>query len=154
MAQSNRKRAVLFIMYVSVMLYLLFGRTPNPRGLPFPVYLRANLNLVPFRTIRRFARLLIPPVRPYLVRIALHNLFGNVVLFIPLGWFLPALFPKLRSFPMTFLSVFVSVSCVEVLQVLFTIGICDVDDLLLNLLGASLGYGAYRFYSWVTKKFY
>lgn len=152
MAQSSRKRAVLFTMYVFAMLYLLFGRTPNPRGLPFPAYLQTHLNLMPLRTIRRFARLLIPPVRPYLVRIALHNLLGNVVLFIPLGWFLPGLFPKLRSFPMTFLSVLVSVSCVEVLQVVFTIGICDVDDLLLNLLGASIGYGVYRFYSWVTKK--
>lgn len=152
MAQSSRKRAVLFTIYVLAMLYLLFGRAPNPRELSFPAYLQTHLNLVPLRTIRRFVRLLIPPVRPYLVRIALHNLLGNVVLFIPLGWFLPALFPKLRSFPMTFLSVLVIVSCVEVLQVVFTIGICDVDDLLLNLLGASIGYGAYQFYSWVTKK--
>ena len=52
---------------------------------------------------------------------------------------------------MTVLSVLVSVSCVEVLQVLFTVGICDVDDLLLNLLGASIGYGLYRFYHWFKK---
>ena len=152
MEQGRRKKAVLFIIYVFVLLCLLFGRTPNPRELSFPAYLQTHLNLVPLRTVRRFVRLLIPPVRPYLVRIALHNLLGNVVLFIPLGWFLPALFPALRSFLMTVLSVLVSVSCVEVLQVVFTVGICDVDDLLLNLLGASIGYGAYRFYSWVTKK--
>ena len=151
MTQSNRKRAVLFTIYVLAMLYLLFGRTPNPRELSFPAYLQAHLNLVPLRTVRRFVRLLIPPVRPYLVRIALHNLLGNVALFIPLGWFLPALFPALRSFPMTVLSVLVSVSCVEVLQVVFTVGICDVDDLLLNLLGASIGYGLYRLYLWFKK---
>ena len=152
MEQGRRKKAVLFAIYVVILLCLLFGRAPNPQGLSFPTYLQTHLNLVPLRTIRRFARLLIPPVRPYLVRIALHNLLGNVALFIPLGWFLPALFPALRSFPMTVLSVLVSVSCVEVLQIVFTVGICDVDDLLLNLLGASIGYGAYRFYSWVTKK--
>ena len=151
MEQGRRKKAVLFVIYVVILLCLLFGRAPNPRGLSFPAYLQTHLNLVPFRTIRRFARLLIPPVRPYLVRIALHNLLGNVALFIPLGWFLPALFPALRSFPMTVLSVLVSVSCVEVLQVVFTVGICDVDDLLLNLLGAFIGYGLYRLYRWFKK---
>lgn len=151
MEQGRRKKAVLFAIYVVILLCLLFGRAPNPRGLSFPAYLQTHLNLVPLRTIRRFARLLIPPVRPYLVRIALHNLLGNVALFIPLGWFLPALFPALRSFPMTVLSVLVSVSCVEVLQVVFTVGICDVDDLLLNLLGASIGYGLYRLYLWFKK---
>ena len=151
MEQGRRKKAVLFVIYAVVLLYLLFGRTPNPRELSFSAYLQTHLNLVPLRTIRRFARLLIPPVRPYLVRIALHNLLGNVALFIPLGWFLPALFPALRSFPMTVLSVLVSVSCVEVLQVVFTVGICDVDDLLLNLLGASIGYGLYRLYHWFKK---
>lgn len=151
MEQGRRKKAVLFVIYVVILLCLLFGRAPNPRGLSFPAYLQTHLNLVPLRTIRRFARLLIPPVRPYLVRIALHNLLGNVVLFIPLGWFLPALFPALRSFPMTVLSVLVSVSCVEILQVVFTVGICDVDDLLLNLLGAFIGYGLYRLYRWFKK---
>lgn len=151
MEQGRRKKAVLFVIYVVILLCLLFGRAPNPRGLSFTAYLQTHLNLVPFRTIRRFARLLIPPVRPYLVRIALHNLLGNVALFIPLGWFLPALFPALRSFPMTVLSVLVSVSCVEVLQVVFTVGICDVDDLLLNLLGAFIGYGLYRLYRWFKK---
>ena len=151
MEQGRRKKAVLFVIYAVVLLYLLFGRTPNPRELSFSAYLQTHLNLVPLRTIRRFARLLIPPVRPYLVRIALHNLLGNVVLFIPLGWFLPALFPALRSFLMTVLSVLVSVSCVEILQVVFTVGICDVDDLLLNLLGASMGYGLYQLYHWFKK---
>lgn len=141
---GHRKKAIVFFLYCLIMLFLLFARMPNERGLPFPEYLRTHLNLVPFRTIRRFSRLLVPPVRPYLVKIALHNLLGNVLLFVPLGYFLPALFSKLRGFFLTLLAVCVTVCCVEILQVLFIVGTCDIDDLILNLLGAAVGYGVYR----------
>lgn len=134
---SRRVSTAVFILYCLGVLFLLFYRSPSDPGLPFPVYLRDHLNLVPFRTIRRFSRLLIPPVRPYLVRIALRNLLGNILLFVPLGFFLPRLFSLLRSFLLTVLSVCVMVCSVEILQVLFTVGTCDIDDLILNLLGAS-----------------
>ena len=137
-------RAAVFALYCLMMLLLLFYRSPNEAGLPFPVYLRTHLNLVPLRTIRRFSRLLIPPVRPYLVRIALRNLLGNILLFVPFGYFLPKLFPGLRSFLLTAAAVTVTICCVEILQVLFTVGTCDIDDLILNLLGASMGYGIYK----------
>lgn len=140
----NRKKAILFGLYCLGMLLLLFARAPKDAGLPFPVYLRTHLNLVPLRTIRRFSRLLIPPVRPYLVRIALHNLLGNILLFIPFGYFLPDLFPGLRRFFLTALAVTVTITTVELLQLLLTVGTCDIDDLLLNVTGASLGYGLYR----------
>lgn len=142
--QKQRRKTVCFILYALIMLYLLFARSPKDPGIPFAVYLRAHLNLVPFRTIRRFSRLLMPPVRPYLLRIALHNLLGNILLLIPLGYLLPDLFPPLRRLWLTALAVAVTITTVELLQLLLTVGICDVDDLILNVLGASMGYGVYR----------
>ena len=90
------------------------------------------------------SRLLQPPVRPFLLRIALRNLLGNIVLFIPLGYFLPAISASLRKFYLTFLSVTIIITTVELAQLVFMVGTCDIDDLILNLLGASMGYGLYR----------
>ena len=141
---SKYRKYILFLLYCAVMLWLLLARTPNEAGVPFSVYLQTHFNPVPFRTIRRFSRLLRPPVRPYLVRIALRNLLGNIVLFIPLGYFLPEICGSLRKFWLTFLSVAVIITTIELAQLLCMVGTCDIDDLLLNLLGASLGYGLYR----------
>lgn len=134
----------LFILYCGCMLWLLFARQPNPAEVPFPVYLRAHVNLRPFRTIRLFTRILVPPVRMSLVRAAIRNLAGNIFLFTPLGIFLPVVFPMLRFFFRTFFSTLLIISVIELTQLALMVGSCDVDDLLLNVLGASLGYGLYR----------
>ena len=141
---SKFRKYILFMLYCAAMLWLLLARTPNEAGVPFPVYLQTHFNPVPFRTIRRFSRLLRPPMRPYLVRIALRNLLGNIVLFVPLGYFLPEICESLRKFWLTFLSVAVIITTIELAQLFCMVGTCDIDDLLLNLLGASLGYGLYR----------
>ena len=134
----------LFGFYCACMLWLLFGRRVNPGRLPFLHYAATHLNLRPFRTIRLFSRLLVPPVRGYLVRIALKNLLGNIVLFVPLGCFLPVLFEQLRKFWLTLAAVTIIIAWVEVVQLLLMVGTCDIDDLLLNVLGASMGYGLYH----------
>lgn len=142
----------LFVAYCSCMLWLLFAREQNPAALPFPVYLRAHVNLHPFRTIRLFTRILVPPVRKSLVWAAIRNLLGNIFLFTPLGIFLPAVFPLLRSFLRTFFSTLLIISVIELTQLALMVGSCDVDDLLLNVLGASLGYGLYRITELIARK--
>lgn len=145
MERSSRlRRSFLFGLYCACMLWLLFGRWPNPRAIPFGEYLSTHLNIMPFRTIRLFGRLLVPPVRPYFVRAALRNLLGNIFLFVPLGYFLPDLCPRLRKFWVTFLSATIIVAVVELTQLVLMVGTCDIDDLMLNVLGASMGYGLYR----------
>lgn len=138
------RKYVLFLLYCGLMLWLLLARRPNVAGVPFSVYFHTHFNPVPLRTIRRFSRLLKPPVRPYLLRIAIRNLLGNIVLFIPLGYFLPAVSASLRKFYLTFLSVVIIITTIELAQLFFMVGTCDIDDLILNLLGASLGYGLFR----------
>ena len=142
--RSKYRKYVLFLLYCGIMLWLLLARTPNEAGVPFSVYFHTHFNPVPLRTIRRFSRLLQPPVRPFLLRVALRNLLGNIVLFIPLGYFLPAISSSLRKFYLTFLSVAIIITAIELAQLFFMVGTCDIDDLILNLLGASMGYGLYR----------
>ena len=67
------------------------------------------------------------------------NLFGNVIIFMPFGFFLP-MASKYRSF---FAAVFYSFTlslCVETFQLLTKVGSFDVDDLLLNTIGGVAGY--------------
>lgn len=146
----NRHRKVhiiLFAGYGALMLWLLFHRPGYVDGVPYLQQVAQNLNLVPLRTLKLFLRLL-SHHRPHLVRTAVINLAGNVIMFIPLGFFLPALFRKLRRLWNVLLTVALLITAVEAVQLFTLVGSCDVDDLILNLVGAALGYGFYR----LTKK--
>lgn len=153
MEKRIRKTAIyLFLLYCGWMLWLLFARQPNPAELPFPVYMQSHINLHPFRTIRLFTRILVPPVRESLVRAAIRNLLGNIFLFVPLGFLLPMIFSVLRKFFRTFLSVILIVGVIELTQLVLMVGSCDVDDLILNVTGSVLGYGLYKLFTLITGK--
>ena len=144
---NSRRRQLniaFFIAYLLCMLWLLFNRDYNLEGLPYWQQVAGSINLTPFHTIRLYTRLLTNPVRPYLTRLAVINLAGNVVMFLPLGYFLPVIWPKLGRPLRTLALSAVTVVAVEISQVLLLVGSCDIDDLILNLLGTALGYGFYR----------
>jgi len=99
------------------------------------------VNLVPARTvvgiIRDFPGLVI------------QQLLGNVVMFVPLGFLLPLLSTRYRRFAMTAaVGLLVSVG-IELVQfaLLLTLNArrsVDVDDVILNVTGACLGYLVWR----------
>ena len=66
------------------------------------------------------------------------NLFGNLLALAPMALFLPLLFKRCRRFFPFFLTVSAIVLCIELLQLIFMVGSFDVDDLILNDLGACL----------------
>ena len=68
-------------------------------------------------------------------------------MFVPLGIFLPGLWQKLRRFWKTLLLSALIVAAAEIVQMLTLLGSCDVDDLLLNLIGVMLGYGLWKVFS-------
>lgn len=125
---------VLFTAYCTWMLVLLFDREQSGGG----------INLEPLHTIRLFIRVLLYDPSEYNIRLAIVNLFGNIVLFIPLGYFLPRLWAGLRKWWRTWLVTLAVMTAVELTQLLTLRGSCDVDDLILNLLGAAIGYGLFR----------
>ncbi|GED68553.1 hypothetical protein BRE01_22550 [Brevibacillus reuszeri] len=73
-----------------------------------------------------------------------YNLFGNIALFMPLGMLLPLLFPTFQSIHRIFFTALLASLGIEFLQFLFALGSFDVDDLLLNVVGALLGYGVFK----------
>ena len=133
---------LLFWIYCAGMLALLFWRSPNWSPAPYWDRVPGLLNPVPFETICRYIRLLSHPDRAY-VRIAVVNLFGNVIMFVPLGLLMPAAYPGLARWWKTLLASAGAVITVELTQMLTLLGTCDIDDLILNLLGAAMGYGLF-----------
>jgi glycopeptide antibiotics resistance protein len=79
-----------------------------------------------------------------MVRDVVINLLGNLLLLVPLGFFLPVLSEKSRSaFKIIGLGFVVSLS-IEMSQFILAVRIFDVDDILLNTLGALLGYSIFK----------
>lgn len=131
----------LFVFYCVVLLWLLFDRTPGwGNADTYAEVLRGNMNLVPFHTIGNYwtvvKRMDFSPIFYHCV----INLGGNILLFIPIGYFLPRLWPSLRNFFFFLLACTLAITLVELLQLVTLLGSLDVDDLILNLLGMIAGY--------------
>lgn len=136
---------ILFLAYCGLMLWLLFGQ--RLEGSIFDITLDGNgenLNLVPFTTLRLYWRLLKQGVSEALLRQAIINLAGNVVMFVPLGWFLPGIWRVFRGFFRTVIFGISLICLVELIQYVTGLGVCDVDDLILNTVGIMLGYGMWK----------
>ena len=68
------------------------------------------------------------------------NLFGNILFFIPLGLFLPAIKVRFRRFP-RFLRMFLIIDLsIEIIQLFTLRGVCDIDDVILNVTGGCIGF--------------
>ena len=136
MKRNNRPLLpwILFILYAVGMLVLLFDREQTQQ----------SINLEPFHTIRLFIRVLLYDPSDYNIRLAVVNLLGNIIMFIPLGYFLPRLWRGLRKWWRTWLATLLIMTAVEIAQFFTLRGTCDVDDLILNLLGAAIGYIFFR----------
>lgn len=93
-----------------------------------------SANFTLFRTIRMYIR--------YYDRLnSFENLFGNVLIFVPCGILYPLAFPGKKNFLLFLSAVLILVSGIELFQLFSAFGAFDVDDILLNCLGAGIGYG-------------
>ena len=136
---SARKRTqyrilgkILFVLYIIFVFYFLliseiYGRTGEMQ--------EYHYNLVLFREIKRFWN--------YRRRLGIFatatNLLGNVLIFLPFGFFM-AMASKYRSFLSTLFYSFAVSLTVEISQLFMKVGCFDVDDLLLNTIGGMLGF--------------
>ena len=131
----------LFLIYCAVMLWLLFGRSNGwVDGVPYETLLKQNANLIPFYTINNYWHVLRNSQNDYLVTHCFINLAGNIILFIPAGCLFPKLWPKTRNYFRFFALSASAIFLVEILQLFTLLGSFDIDDLILNLFGMSLGF--------------
>lgn len=96
----------------------------------------SSYNLVPFKTIFN----IISNDSLYVIII---NIFGNLLIFMPLEYFIIELF-KIRKFTNCFLISFLIILFDELMQFIFKVGVLDIDDLILNMIGMMIFYFIYN----------
>ncbi len=130
---------LLFVLYCVLMLWLLFGQRMDNDSL-------RELQLQPFRTLRLFWQALTTSQYPAMRWHALVNLLGNVAMFVPLGLLVPWIWQRWRKFWRHILLMTAVIVAVELSQFALGLGSCDIDDLILNLVGTTLGF---RLWKWI-----
>lgn len=132
----------LFVIYCIGLIFILFlSRRGNQFNLNvFSKEHFTMINLIPFKTILEFLeRMSNSTINRNIVVV---NLAANMLMFIPMGMALPILFSeKFNKLWKTTLFVASLVLVVEIVQFLTFCGSADIDDLILNTLGAIIGYG-------------
>jgi glycopeptide antibiotics resistance protein len=132
------------IPYLIVLFVLMFsgGRGQVYTNLSLTEYIQASSNLVPFETIRLYLQSIKDGTLN--VGIPIKNLAGNLLLFLPMGIYVP-LFIKLASRIRRFIGLMtVLLFTLELIQLVTRRGSFDIDDFMLNLVGALIGYGMWH----------
>ncbi len=143
MAASNMKNKkeriisiTIFVIYIIALCYFLFFAESMGRTTRGDEY---HYNLQPFFEIKRIWR-----GRHILgMKYVILNFVGNVVAFIPFGYFIPKIVKKKIGLFYTVLFSFEFSLVVELTQLITRTGSFDVDDLILNTLGGLIGYILY-----------
>ena len=140
-ADSTPLLRFLFVVYAAVLLWLLFDRSVSwDPEYDYAELMRSNMNLIPFHTLRNYWKVVMRWEFTPLFWHSVINLGGNIFLFIPIGYFMPRLWPGMRPFFVFLITCVLSIMLVELLQLVTLLGCLDIDDLILNLFGMITGY--------------
>lgn len=124
---------VLFIGYSMLMLWEVFIG-------PYRSYSGSRrYNIIPLKTIIN----IIVNHRNYTIEIIFINLFANIITFIPLGLFLPLLFRSINSIKKVLIYCISIILFIETMQFVLNVGVFDVDDIILNMIGSAIGFLCY-----------
>ncbi|WP_252504183.1 VanZ family protein [Sporosarcina sp. Marseille-Q4943] len=100
----------------------------------------SSVNIIPFRTITNYFH-----ANEYVSgwsSVSLVNLLGNLFVFSPIGFFIPLLWKRMRSFgKIAFIGL--GVTCFIESTQYFIGRSVDIDDIILNTIGVVFGYGVY-----------
>lgn len=137
---------IIFIIYLALLVKVILFKYPmsmvkeilkSTKTVPLSFRL-GNSNFMPFKSIYGFL------FESKNIRISIVNVLGNILAFMPFGFILPVINDKPNKLKFIILSSLTLSLIFEVIQLLTSLGEFDIDDLLLNILGAVLGYLSYR----------
>lgn len=148
--KKKKRWRVCFLLYSIIIIKLIIFKYPISELFTISKswgegFIRdgiSSANFIPFKTIIMY-------IRYYETMNSFENLFGNILVFVPLGLILPKAFKKFNHpFWLIFFS-FVFIMDIELFQLVTRFGAFDVDDIILNLLGVLIGFVVTK----VTEKF-
>ena len=109
---------LLFVIYILSLFYIVTFQDDN----------YGMSNFVPFREMLRYK---------IGSKLFFRNIVGNILLYMPLGFFVTAYIDERKIFPTMIISLITTIS-IELVQLV--IGrVFDIDDIILNLFGGFLG---------------
>ncbi|MEI4790996.1 VanZ family protein [Bacillus sp. FJAT-53060] len=138
-----RTEMVLFCLFVYTNILFYLTVFPNRFSAPRD---QVSVNLIPFHSIDQNLH----AYHHGYPNLVFLNLAGNILLFVPLGFFLYQTFRTMR-WQKAVLAGFILSAMIEVLQWIFSqSGIItrssDIDDIILNTLGTAIGCIVYQMY--------
>ncbi len=110
--------------------------------MPLMQYMKLSSNFVPLKTINGYV-LAISNGSMNLI-IPIKNLAGNVAAFLPMGIFLPYFIRRLNTLNSFAVTMTVIIISVEIIQLVTRRGSLDIDDFILNIIGALIGFGLWK----------
>ncbi len=123
--------SLVFIIYILCLYYILTYQDIGSGG----------INLVPFKEMFRYS------FGSYKF---IKNIVGNIVLFIPFGFFASYYLNSKKTWVSLIAALVVS-ACAEGIQ--YYIGrVFDIDDIILNVIGGGLGYFVYQVMDFLLNK--
>ncbi|KTD88083.1 VanZ family protein [Paenibacillus etheri] len=128
---------VIFIVYLLVLVRIVLFKDTQIYNLFVMIgHGQRVLNIIPFASTFEM-------MRTIGLLHNLQNIAGNLAVFFPMGIFIPLLMNK--GFKQTVVIVIgISVS-IEVVQYILAIGISDIDDVILNTVGAIVGWSVFQY---------
>ena len=123
-----------FIVYILCLFYVV--------TYPDDCVSWSTSNFIPFKEIFR---------HKFLNRLFIKNVFGNMFMFLPFGFYLSYLLKIYKKYQIFLFSIIVSLS-IEITQSM--IGrVFDIDDIILNVCGSMIGFYIYKFLHYLKNKF-
>jgi glycopeptide antibiotics resistance protein len=142
---KSKRIKIVFFIYIAIVIKVIIFKYPWEdlkaiadtweKGVILEGLDTANFTL--FKTIKMYINY------SYMLN-SFENLAGNIVVFVPFGFLLPYVQKGAAKFPVLLLNAFLFVVGIEVFQLFSAFGAFDVDDILLNCFGASMGWVIYR----------
>ena len=146
---KNRKKIwkFIFIVYILILIKLIVFKYPWERLVSIMNHWEKGVILEGLSTanftLGKSIRMYIKYFNKFPFWNGFANLIGNVLVFVPYGVILPKAYPGCGKW---WRAVYCSVGLVmsiELFQLFSGFGIFDIDDILLNVSGAMLGYGLF-----------
>ena len=113
-----------------------------------------STNIIPFQNIYGILKMAYYGNLP----LALRQIGGNLILFAPLGYLLPLIFNKFNAFVKIIITALIFSASIEIVQFVannfmgFPYRAADIDDIILNTIGAVMGYLLFKLTKPIIRK--
>ncbi|WP_407270739.1 VanZ family protein [Radiobacillus sp. PE A8.2] len=144
----NKYLKVAFAMYIIILFIISFLGVSWYSPKLQADYIDVSHNITPFKTIFTY----ILNLHHYNFDTWFYNTIGNVLMFIPLGFLLPLTSNNFKRFTQTIVTSVILSFSIEFTQYLAKLGVFNIDKIILNFIGCSIGFYAFKLTCKLTQR--